>query len=243
MLRNISDLFGFSIHAEDGEIGHIEDFYFDDDRWTIRYAVVNCGNWLTGRRVLISPEAFIGHADSLGRRFPVRLTKVQVKNSPDLDTHQPISRQQEEELFAYYSWPAYWPPLAVAGNGSTQIPVAHPAKTVKKEDLHLRSAKVVKKYSIHAKDGVLGQVADFVVEDDSWKIRYLVVDTNKLLKSRQVLIAIAWIDHISWTESNVFVRLTKEQIRKSPQINTLLPIDREYEEKLYQHYEQPEYWV
>src|SRR5438067_282294 len=111
MLRNIKELFGYSIHAKDGDIGHVEDFYLDDDNWTVRYAVVNCGGWLSGRRVLISPEAFKGTPDGISRVFSVNLTKNQVKKSPDIDMHKPVSRQQEMQIFTYYNWPTYWPPM------------------------------------------------------------------------------------------------------------------------------------
>ncbi|MBL8012347.1 MAG: PRC-barrel domain-containing protein [Candidatus Omnitrophica bacterium] len=242
MLKSAVDFLGWSIHASDGEIGHVDDLYFDDETWTVRYAVVNCGNWLTGRRVLLSPGALSGPADYIGRRFPVSLNRDQIKHSPDIDTHKPVSRQQEEELFAYYSWPAYWPPLAVAGDESTVgLPGQLLKTTINKEDLHLRSLKVVKKYSIHATDGAIGHLTDFIVQEATWKVRYLVVDAGRWLTGRRILVAVAWMDHISWLESTIFVALTKQQVKNSPQIGELMP-NHSYEKELHEHYQKPGYW-
>ena len=97
MLRNVKDLRGYAIRATDGVIGEVDDLYFDDEDWAIRYLVVDTGNWLSGRKVLISPLA-IGHPDWLGQLLPVSLTKAQVEGSPDIDTRKPVSRQQEAAL-------------------------------------------------------------------------------------------------------------------------------------------------
>ena len=92
MLRNVRHLRGYAILATDGAIGEVEDLYFDDDRWAIRYLVVDTGSWLPGRKVLISPHA-IGRPDWMAQQLPVTLTKAQVEGSPDVDTRKPVSRQ------------------------------------------------------------------------------------------------------------------------------------------------------
>jgi len=107
MLRNITELRGYAILATDGHIGTVDDFYFDDEDWAIRYLVVDTGGWLSGRKVLISPLS-LGHPDFVGRLLPVSLTKSQVEHSPDIDTRKPVSRQHEAELFEYYGYPYYW---------------------------------------------------------------------------------------------------------------------------------------
>jgi hypothetical protein len=103
MKRSIKSLIGYTLHAADGEIGKVEEFYFDDQRWTIRYLIVRTGSWLLGRKVLISPQA-LGTTDWDNRAFPTTLTKEQIRNSPDIDTDEPVSRQQEERLYAHYPW-------------------------------------------------------------------------------------------------------------------------------------------
>jgi hypothetical protein len=104
MLRKVKDLRGYSLRASDGVIGRVEDFYFDDEDWGIRYLVVNTGSWLSGRKVLISPIA-VGHAGWMAKRLPVALTRAQVEGSPDIDTRKPVSRQHEAEYFKYYGYP------------------------------------------------------------------------------------------------------------------------------------------
>ena len=103
MKRAIKNLIGFTMGATDGEIGKVTDFYFDDLTWTIRYFVVDTGNWLLNRKVLISPEALLD-VDWTNKIFPINLTKEQIKNSPALETDQPVSRQHEMELYAHYPW-------------------------------------------------------------------------------------------------------------------------------------------
>ncbi len=107
MKRTIKNLMGFTMGATDGEIGKVKDFYFDDVTWTIRYLVVETGNWLSNRKVLISPEALL-QVDWANETFPVNLTKEQIKKSPDVDTDQPVSRQHEMELYTHYPWTNYW---------------------------------------------------------------------------------------------------------------------------------------
>ena len=125
MLNIIERLIDYSIEAKDGDIGNVEDFYFDDESWTIRYLIVKTGNWFSGRKVLISPIA-IGKRTGRYGTFPVALTMEQVKNSPDIDTEKPVSRQQEAELATYYSWQSYFGEpvfiLAPFGESSHRLP-------------------------------------------------------------------------------------------------------------------------
>jgi hypothetical protein len=107
MLRNVKDLRGYALRATDGVIGKVDDFYFDDEDWGIRYLVVETGTWLSGRKVLISPMS-LGHAGWMGRQLPVALTRRQVERSPDIDTRKPVSRQHEAEYSRYYGYPFYW---------------------------------------------------------------------------------------------------------------------------------------
>ena len=187
MLRSVSGMHGFTIHATDGDMGSVDEFLFDDEQWTIRYLVVNTGGWLTGRLVLVSPMAF--RAVAWDREtFDVALTRQQVEQSPSLATDQPVSRQQEEEYSRYYGYPYYWDGLGLWGAGmyprmaylsavdSTYGATATEAQPT--SDPHLRSAREVIGYEIQARDGDLGHVEDFIVDDESWVLRYMVVDTR-----------------------------------------------------------------
>src|SRR5438105_5096052 len=107
MLISVKDLAGFHLAATDGSIGEVQDCYFDDVHWTVRYLVVDTGGWLSGRKVLISPMAIRG-IDIDGEHVIVDLTREQVERSPDIDTHRPVSRQHEIALLQYYGYPSYW---------------------------------------------------------------------------------------------------------------------------------------
>src|ERR1035441_10402649 len=117
MLRSIKDLENCAIRATDGLIGHVKDFYFDDEAWLVRYLVVETGSWLSSRKVLISPIA-ISHPDWTGKVLPVSITKEQVKNSPDIDTDKPVSRQHEMQYLRYYGYPYYWAGGGLRGQGA-----------------------------------------------------------------------------------------------------------------------------
>ena len=107
MIRSVKDLKKLETVAIDGRIGAIADCYFDDERWAIRYVVVDTGKWLPGRQVLISPLS-IRHADWNEQRLALSLSRDQVKHSPGIDAHQPVSQRREQEYFDYYGLPYYW---------------------------------------------------------------------------------------------------------------------------------------
>ncbi len=223
MLRNINDLFGFRIAAKDGEIGTVKDFYFDDETWTIRYLIVKTGAWLS-REVLIAPEAVIDHNWEDGT-FSVGITKEQIRESPDIDTDKPVSRQQEAELAKYYPWQSYWGtgfyPGGVWGN-IEPTPSFDPRlireidrKENSHEDRHLRSSKAVTGYHIHAEDGDVGHVANFIFDDQTWQIAYLLVDTHNWIGGKKVLVAVKHVQHVEWENSKIDVDLTKDTIKTS----------------------------
>jgi hypothetical protein len=255
MMQSVSQLVDSKITATDGEVGHVRDVYFDDIRWTIRYLVVDAGTWLTGRDVLISPYS-VTHEAREGH-IPVRLTRDQVKNSPPIDTHQPVSRQHERQYMDYYAYPAYWagsdlwamgglpvlpPPLPTAVETQAEIEVRE--QGMPEEDFHLRSCNDVKGHDIQAMDESIGHVSDFLYDPASWAIRYLVVDTSGWWPGgRKVLLATPWIDRIDWADRTVFTGLTREEVKNSPEYVEAAPLDRAYEESLHAAYKRPAYWT
>jgi hypothetical protein len=243
MLHSIKELHGHSLEAVDGSIGHVYAFYFDDITWTIRYVVVDTGTWLPGRRVLISPAA-IGQIAPETRQLPVHLSQEQIEQSPDMDTDQPVSRQHETALHEYYEWPVYWGALVPAGAGEAALPppAIADAEASEQADPTLRSTLEVIDYYIHARDGDLGHVADFLVDDASWSIRYLVIDTRNWWPGKKVLVAPEWITEVSWGEAKVYVDLTQEEIKNSPTFDPSVPLQRDYEAQLFDHYDRPTYW-
>ena len=255
MLKSVKNLRGYTIQATDGEIGKVHEFYFDDKLWEIRYLVVDTGGWFSGRRVLISPTA-LGQPDWKQEIFPVSLTKEQVENSPDTDMEKPISRQYESKLYQYYNWPIYWGEPAyidaetAAKLRAKALTAAEKAKVAEeaeeeedKGSSHLRSTGEVIGYNIQANDGEIGHVEDFIVDDETWIIRYMVIDTRDWLPGKKVLVASQWIENVTWAESKVYVELSRESIKNSPEFDPSAPVNREYEEKLYDYYGRPKYWA
>lgn len=249
MLRSLSELDGSSIHATDGEIGEVKDVWFDDESWTVRYLVVDAGRWLT-RKVLISPYSVQQPVGS-GKIVDVTLTRQQVKDSPPLETHQPVSRRHERDYLGYYGYPPYWGGVGLWGTGG--YPVFSPTRASydpppqapepPSEDVHLRSAREVRGHGIEASDDSIGDVDDFLFDDETWAVRYLVVDTNAWWPGgKKVLIATRWIDRFDWPEKKVYTSLTRQQVRDSPEYDIAAPVDRGYEGRLHDYYGRPGYW-
>lgn len=242
MLRSLKELKGYRLAARDDDVGKVIDFYFDDHHLLIRYFVVDLGLWLPSRKVLISPAATVTHGEPNWRTntFPTDLTKEQIEKSPDIDVEKPVSREQEEKITAYFGWPTYW----VWGQ-PVLMPPAPPVNPDVVDALPqstLRSTNEVEKYDIQATDQQLGHVHDFIVDTSSWHLRYLVVDTRKWLPGRHVLIAKEWITAFEWSTNLAHVSLSSEEIKSSPDYNPNQPVNRVYEEKLYDYYGRPKYW-
>ncbi|RPI12703.1 MAG: PRC-barrel domain containing protein [Ignavibacteriae bacterium] len=261
MLRRLSELVGYNIIATDAEIGKVADFYFDDLNWTIRYMIAETGGWLSGKKVMISPFS-LGYPNWNDKKFPLKLTKEQIENSPGIGVDEPVSRQYETELTGYYGWPAYWsgsmgifsgvdgvygpinipPPAEMERNPEIEAE-KKALQDTETHDPHLRSLDEVKGYKIHASDGKIGHVEDFIVDDENWMIRYMLVDTKKWFPGgKHVLIAPYWIEAIDWDESEVKVNLTEEKVKNSPELDESQPINRQYESELFDYYSKPRYW-
>jgi hypothetical protein len=254
MLRSIKDLHGCKVRAIDGEIGKVHEFLFDDVSWKIRYMVVDTGNWLQSRLVLLSPQS-LNKPDWNAKVFPVNLTKDKIQNSPTIDTHKPVSRQHEQTLSDYYGWPYYWsgvgagfpgavPPVSYdLSESESSLYATIDSRKESSADPHLRSTKDTIDYKIQADDDRIGNVEDFILDDDIWSIRFVVVDTgNWLLPGKKVLIALPWIKDIDWNESCVYVDLTTDEVKQSPEYHPDKMINREFETQLHNHYNRPIYW-
>lgn len=245
MLRQAKEFKMFKLRSRDGDIGKAREFYFDDESWTVRYLVADTGGWLTGRQVLISPYA-LEPALEAQRVLPVNLTKKQIEESPSLASDQPVSRQYEMQYYGYYGWPMYWTGPSLWG------PVAYPdrlaggwsasARREEKGDPHLRSTEEVSGYHLQALDEEIGHVEDFILDEETWAIRYLVVDTKNWWAGKRVLISPRWIERVSWTDSKVFVNLSGDSIKRSPDY-TPESLGREYETGLHGHYGRQGYWA
>jgi hypothetical protein len=252
MLINSKTLQGLVVRATDGELGTVDQLYFEDQTWAIRYLTVETGSWLGGRAVLVSPFS-IRRIDWANNQLDVSLTKKQVEGSPDIDTHKPVSRQHEAGYLDYYGHPYYWGGPCLWGPGlyPTDVPLPvsrgsneqRNAMQAESKDSHLRSTAGVNGYHIDGTDGEIGHVDGFVVDEKAWAIRYVEVATRNWWPGKKVLVAPAWIERVSWIDSMVYVALSRETIQNGPEYFESAPITRAYEDMLHQHYGRQPYWL
>jgi hypothetical protein len=251
MLCKVKTLVGYKLDSLDGEIGNVKEFYFDDRHWTIRYLVAETGTWLADRQVLISPYALMA-VNNEKRSITIDLTKKQIEDSPSLDSDKPVSHQFEQAYYGYYGLPTYWGgPYSWGAFPNFVRDQEARAREQRKEstqhekgwDLHLRSTYSVSGHHIQALDGEIGHVADFIIDDETWVIRYLIVDTHNWWPGKKVLVSPEWIDRVSWDERKVFVVLSRETIKQSPEYKDPSLPTRFYEIALHGHYKRKGYWV
>jgi hypothetical protein len=195
MLRSLKELERTTVSATDGDVGSVANFLFDDDRWTVRYLVVETGTSFDARRVLVSPISF-GSVDWPARVVHLGVTCQELQDRPD------------------------------------------PAST----DDHLRSVQEVSGYHIQGSDDGIGHVVDFLVDDATWAIRYLVVDTGHWWAGHKVLVAPEWATRISFDERRVFMDMTRDAIKGSPVWIEQGTVDRDYEARLHEHHGRTGYW-
>jgi len=223
-VQSIKQLYGNKLGASDGEIGHVKDFYFDDQSWAVRYLVADTGSWLPGRQVLISPHS-LDRLDQAAKVLRVNLTRQQIERSPAIEEHKPVSRRYEEEYYRHYGWPYYWQGDALWGmsgfpileQATTQLPMEQALVTAnygEGDDAHLRSTKAVKGYHLQARDGIIGHVYDFLMDPQSWAIRQLVIKIGHRFSGKEVEIPVSKVDRISYEESAVCVNLAMEDVEQ-----------------------------
>jgi sporulation protein YlmC with PRC-barrel domain len=245
MLHKAKTLKGYKLNSIDGEIGKVKEFYFDDKHWTIRYLVADTGGWLSGRQVLISPYA-LDAANEEKQHIAVNLTKKQIEDSPPLNSDNPVSRQFEQSYYLYYGWPLYWEGPNMWGTYPNILRDSEKMKEHKKSenswDRNLRSTVQVSGYNIQAEDDEIGHVEDFVIDDETWAIRYLIIDIKNWWPGKKVLVSPKWIDRVDWNLSKVFINLSSEAIKKSPEFTDESLLSRDYETSLHQHYNRKGYW-
>ena len=264
MIRSMNELKDREIGATDGNIGKVSDIYFDDHAWVMRYLIVDTGTWLQSRKVLISPISF-KHETMATHSLHLSLSKEQVEDSPSIDTDKPISRQNETAYLSYYGYPDYWggvgiwsgsmyPYGVLPGNGGQRENRAdrEQAESVYRrserarhqhDDPHLRSSQEVIGYHIHAKDGDIGHVEDVLIDDETWAIRYLVLNTSNWWMGHKVLITPQWITDISWSDRKVSIDLTRESIQYAPHFDSSIELSRQHEAALFEHYGRQGYWA
>ncbi len=229
-----------AVVGSDGQVGTLSDLFFDDQSWSIRYLIADTGNWLSVNKVLLAPDAI---SDSAWNHQQIRLnlSGEKIKSSPPVDSEKPVSRRLLETLHGHYGWPAY------AGSTVPVPPDTHKEiadQIVANDDFdpNLRSVNEITGYHVEGSNGDIGHIEDFILDDSDWQLRYLVVDTKNWWPGRKVVIDPKWTEEIDWHQRKFHLSMTKEQIKDSPEFDPGTPINREYEEQLYDFYGRPKYW-
>ncbi len=248
-LRRTKDLTTYTIGAIDTDIGTVHDFYFDDRQWAIRYIVVATGIVFSGRKVLISPLS-LRHRPWSPLHIYVNLTREQVQNSPGIELHKPVSRQHEAEHHRHYGLPFYWEGTGIWGSWPNPRALVEASQTVPKgeikdssADAHLRSTHEVSGYHVKASDGEIGHLEDFLFDDETWEIRYAIIDTKNWWPGKKVLLRPQWIVRVTWADREIEMNLNRRIIQNSPEWDPDSPVSREYELRLHQHYDYAPYWT
>ena len=237
MLHSVNDLLGEKIHSTNDDFGIVKEFLFDDEHWNILYMVVDTGHLLPGKNVLISPDAF-DDQDWESRKFSVKLSKEQILECPDISEHLPVKRSHEKECTEHYGDNIYW----AAGPVIVSAYEVEPELNEYHCEDHLRSTNEVNGYTVHADDGDIGHVEDFMIDDSSWKIRYVLIHTGKWLPSKKVLFSPTWINKYSCRERKISMSLLRDEIKNSPAYHGLNALKRDYENELFAHYGKSNYW-
>ncbi|MCC3144961.1 PRC-barrel domain-containing protein [Halanaerobium sp. Z-7514] len=258
MLRKLNELKAFKVQGKEEELGEVSDFYFDQDHFILRYLVLDTDCWLKKEQTLISTDE-IEAIDHNKKEIKTTMRAEALENGPSLEKNQPISKIMEENVVDYYDWPLYW--ASTSSGGVPTIPagtkmreklfdfetLTDEEKQAKEEELdsNLRSLNEISGYEIQAVDKSFGKVKDLFVDEEDWLIRYLLIDTRKILPSKKVIIAPEWVRHISWDKKQIFVDKSKKEIKNAPKYEedeAKELVDRDYEEDLYDHYDEPKYW-
>lgn len=247
-IHSIDAIKGYELGANDGGIGKTKDLFFDDQSWVIRYLLADTHKWLPSRKVLISPIS-VGSIDPLTRTIYINLSKKEIKESPPLDSDAPVSRQYEAVFNKHYDWVNYWGGASLWG-----IDMYPRTLGLKKElseiekisegETNLRSAEEVTGYRIHTRDGDIGHIEDFLMVEDTWLIRYLVIDTSNWIPgSKRVIVDPNWVDDVNWADNSVLLKVNKKQVESSPEYDPSMPVERDFEKSIFDHYKFPYYWI
>lgn len=239
----MKEMRGYTVKATDGEIGKIHEFYFDDNAWTVLYLIAEIGNWLASHNVLISTSLI---EKPILASVPISISKEQVKRSPKVTSEKPVS--QQHELLSDTIKRPYWNSFLIHNTDVTPemfynliIPNKNKSGT-ESFNPHMRSSREVLGYHIKADDGEIGYIEDFILDTETWIIRYIVIDTKNWLPGKKVMLGITWLNDISYEESIAFINLSRRFIEHCPEYDPAAPINREYEERLYGYYDRPKYW-
>ncbi|WP_332698676.1 PRC-barrel domain-containing protein [Halalkalibacter lacteus] len=222
MLYKASTIQSCTVQATDGDLGKVKDLYFDSEKWTIRYLVVDTLKWLPGKRVLVSPVSF-DNVELDNNNISIFSSTDEIKNSPSVEEHQPITRVKELELHSYYGWSPYWVGGGLWGPGNLPLLSTKEDQQyvteMEDDQSFLRSVNELRGqvfgYNVKGIDHEeLGTVVDFVIDDNSWVVHYLIIDTGDWLPGRKVAISPESIDSIDWVAKDITINLRAAEVEE-----------------------------
>lgn len=234
-LHSVRGLENFTIRAIDGDVGALDEVYFDNEKWAIRYLVIDTGGWISKHDVLVSPIA-IDYTDWATRTIQTDLTRQQIRDSPSVDAAHPVSRQHEIEFHQHYGYPYYWSGPYLWGDNVfpgvvEEKPIDDPdvqraierKQKLESTDPHLCSSKDVIGYAIRTSDDKVGHVDDLLFDDEDWSIQTMIVGPRNWWPAKHVLISPQRVDHIRWDEQCVVLGMTRAELESSPEYDSRNP--------------------
>ncbi|WP_188456560.1 PRC-barrel domain-containing protein [Virgibacillus oceani] len=224
MMYYTSELKDYRIDATDGEMGKIQDLYFDDHSWAIRYAIIDTRKWLPGRNVYLSPTSFV-KLNEMEKLVEVSYDKGTIRNSPSIPDNQPLTRDTESTLTGYYGWSRYWfgtmlwgaqdrPFAPFADHASERSEFTNELQSYENTEYDLRSEADAIGMKVHASDGKLGVIDDMIVDDEYWKIRYLVLKSAEVPVETYYLLEADSIQSADWLEKDIYVDYTVDSLKQ-----------------------------
>ena len=247
MIRTVMELIDNTFRAADGDVGDVHDLYFDDASWTIRYFVVDVHRWLPGLSLLLPPRSITRH-DRTARVMHTDLSKEEMEETPTAFEDNAVGRQRTDGLFDHEGWKPYWLGTTSALEATASIAplrshVTDAEAGGRDDDPHngpnLRSVKKVRGYRVECSDAKVGEVVDFAYDDETWHVRYVVVETQRFSPHRRVLIAPSWTQRIDWTDRAITLDLTCDEVERAPSLEPGEEVDTAYEETLRAHFGMP----
>jgi sporulation protein YlmC with PRC-barrel domain len=231
MTRTMKGILGSDVVGSDGELGRVTDVYFDDHSWTVRYLVVQPSNVDRLTPFLLSPIAVAGVPDE--GPIKAEITREQAAQAPDSDEERPVSRRMEQASMDYYGWGYYWEGPELWGRWATPLGLATPgpgarphglfsepvppeaAEELEEEPSTLRSVSEVGGYHVQATDDEIGHIEDMLLDEETWRIHCLVVDTRNWWFGKKVTVPADRFGRIEWAEQKIHVDATREQVKES----------------------------
>ena len=218
MFTGLKKILKYKMLAVNGEIGKVEDFYFDERFNTVRYLVVNTGGFLFKNLVLISP-IFIDHVFDDEKLVKVSLTKEEIEESPDVDTEEPISRLYEKQFYKYYRTTPYWNgylswgtvPVPI-GLRSTDLMVLDDEESKEDEEHYLRSVNEVCGYKCETRDGKIGYIKDFMIDLKNWRIETFIMSMKHLSTGDEIEFDMRWIERFSYSDKRAYLDIAIKEL-------------------------------